>query len=443
VTARVSPPAKISPARRAAYDVLFVIETERAFSSVLLPEFEADLSPLDRGLCHELVLGVLRHQIKFDRLLHELTDRRKLDIEVRVILRLGLFQLLYLERIPAHAAVNDAVALVARAKKSSARGLVNAVLRKATRGLPELTCADDLDRVSVETSHPRWLIERWADELGFTDAVRIADANNRVPHLAFRKTYKGRDVEIDKNYRASEFVDGCFIADSFDSELRRLAENGEIYFQDEASQLVAASVKLVAGESFLDVCAAPGGKTTAIVGEALLKNPDKQKALLVGGDITDRRVHLLRETCIRQGLANIEIVRYDASVALPFADRSFDCILVDAPCTGTGTIRHNPEIRYFLESSDVGRMQKIQLAILANAAHVIRPGGCLIYSTCSLERDENESVCKQFLSANGNLRIVKPNVPDRFVTADTFARTFPHRDKTDGFFIAAFIKSEP
>jgi 16S rRNA (cytosine967-C5)-methyltransferase len=406
----------------------------------LLPEYEADLSTVDRGLCHELVLGMLRRQITLDRLIDELVHHRTLDVEIRIILRLGLFQLISLERVPAYAVVNDSVALARSAKKSSASGLVNAVLRNATRALPELNFSDDLDRISVETSHPRWLIQKWADEFGIDTAIEIAGANNRPPSTAFRRTYKSRDLKINEKYRPSEFVDGCFIADSFDPNLRHLADAGDIYFQDEASQLVAASVKLEAGESFLDVCAAPGGKTTAIVGEALLRNPDKQIALFVAGDITDRRVRLLHETCVKQGLSNMQIVQYDASADLPFAERSFDCGLVDAPCTGTGTIRHNPEIRYFIKPSDFERMQRIQIAILTNAARVVRPGGRLIYSTCSLEREENESVCRQFLAATTNFRAVKPNVPDRFLTSDGFARTYPHRDAADGFFIAELIR---
>jgi 16S rRNA (cytosine967-C5)-methyltransferase len=233
----------------------------------------------------------------------------------------------------------------------------------------------------------------------------------------------------------SKIVDDCFIADSFDAKLRRLADDGEIYFQDEASQLVTQAAKPASGESFFDVCASPGGKTTAIVSQAMSAQK-AGKALFLAGDVTDRRVKLLRATCLKQGLDNVSIVQYDAAFSLPLADRTFDVVFVDAPCTGTGTIRHNPEIRYIVEPSDLERMQAIQLAIFANAAKLVKAGGRLIYSTCSLELEENEAVIDAFLASRSGWRTVPPSIPERLRTADGYARTFPHRDRADGFFIA-------
>jgi 16S rRNA (cytosine967-C5)-methyltransferase len=436
VTPSTTRRTRISPARRAAYDCLLKVEADRAFTSVLLPEYEEQLQPLDRGLCHEIVLGTLRRQIYLDRVIDALSNGKKLDIEIRVILRFAIFQLAFLERVPAHAAVNDAVALASRAKRSSARGLVNAVLRRAAAGLPKLEFADELDRISVETSHPRWLIEQWSEEFGKTEAFGIAAANNKTPRLAFRKTLRGRNLDLAR-FERSEIVEGCYIADTFDTELRKIAESGEIYFQDEGSQLVADAVTLAAGERFLDVCASPGGKSTTIVGKAMLDSGEGT-GLAVAGDLTDRRVRLLRDACLKQDLRRINILQYDAAVSLPFADASFDVVLVDAPCTGTGTIRHNPEIRYFVQPENFCRMQKTQLSILQNAARAVRPGCHLTYSTCSLEREENEAVCEMFLSENDRFRPVPPNVDNRFLTAAAYARTFPHRDSMDGFFIATF-----
>jgi 16S rRNA (cytosine967-C5)-methyltransferase len=210
-----------------------------------------------------------------------------------------------------------------------------------------------------------------------------------------------------------------------------LADAGAIYFQDEASQLVAAVAGRGPSGRFLDVCAAPGGKTTAIATKA-------ENALIVAGDITDRRVRLLRETCVKQGLERINIVQYDAAYSLPFTDETFEVVFVDAPCTGTGTIRHNPELRYFVEPSDMNRLPEIQLAILANAAKAVKPGGRLIYATCSLEPEENEQVVRAFLDAHARFRAVAPAVPESFLTPDGYARTRPDRDQTDGFFIASF-----
>lgn len=430
---------KISPARRAAFDVLLTVEKECAFTSVLLPDIERELSGPDRGLCHELVLGTLRNRLLLDRYIELFTDGRRLDPEVRIALELGLFQLYFLERVPQHAAVNESVELVQRSRKSSARGLVNAVLRKASRsGPPELTYVDELERTSVETSHPLRLLERWVRQFGLADAMSLAAANNSPPPVTFRRTLRGSGKPLSPDFKESDLVTGCYFADRFDDDLRSMAESGDIYFQDAASQVVAGAVPLRAGGSFLDVCAAPGGKTTQIAGRAMRQAGNDCQPFVIAGDVTRRRVELLKSICERHGAGFVEIVRYDAEGGLPFADGAFDSVLVDAPCTGTGTIRHNPEIRYFITVEEIRRMQQIQTAILSNAAKAVAPGGTLIYSTCSLEAEENEDVCDEFLAASSGFRKVRPAVPERFLTGDGFARTFPHRDGMDGFFIATF-----
>lgn len=431
---------KISPARTAAFDVLLRIEKERSFSSVVLPLYEERLNTPDRGLCHEIVLGVLRRQIYLDRVVTTLAPYKKLDLEVLIALRLGLYQLLFLERIPDHAIVNESVALVSRAKKTSAKGLVNAVLRRATGEIPKLSFADDIERVSVETSHPRWLIERWICEFGAGETEKLAVANNKTPRIAFRATAKLSDSKLSSGASRSELVEGCFLADSIDADLRALAERGEIYFQDEASQMVAAAIEVPAGGSFFDVCAAPGGKTAAIAMRLTANDEKRSRQLLIAGDLYHRRAKILRENLIKQVVDFVDVVQYDAADALPFVAEAFDTVLVDAPCSGTGTIRHNPEIRYFLSPEDFKELQTTQLAILRNASKLVKPGGTLIYSTCSLEREENEEVCYAFLEDFRVFGGIKPKVPDRFVTAEGFARTFPHRDNMDGFFIAAFLR---
>ena len=416
---------KISPARLAAFDVLLRIERDRAFSSVLLPAVEERLSSADRGLCHELVLGVLRRQMYLDKVIEVFAGAKKLDTAVRIALRLGAYQLLFLDKVPAYSAINESVGLVQKAKKTSAKGFVNAILRRISEKTPVLSFADEIERISIETSHPRWLIEKWSDEFGRADAEAIAVANNVIPKTAFRVLSDDNVEGLEK----SEFVDGCYIAASLDKELRERADRGEIYFQDEASQIVAQMVGRELGSTFLDVCAAPGGKTTQIARE-------NRRAMIVAGDLHAARVEHLRETCHRQGVDFVTVVQYDAEVALPFADNSFDTVFVDAPCTGTGTIRRNPEIRYSLVPDDLGELPRKQLAILKNASKVVTPGGRLVYSTCSFEREENEQVIKEFESENVGFAKAVPAVPERFITADGFGRTFPHRDSMDGFFIA-------
>ena len=421
----------------AAYEILLKIDIEHAYSSALLANYETDLEPVDRGLCHEIVLGVLRRKLTLDRYIDIFTNGRKLDIEIRNILRIGLFQLYFLDRIPNHAAVNESVGLSQRARKSSARGLVNAVLRTAIRETPSLLFEDEIERMSIETSHPRWLIEHWSKSLDADSVERLASSNNETPQIAFRRTIKGKEIKLPHDVVESNAVPGCFIAKSFSAELREFADRGDIYFQDEASQMVAAAIDPQRGDRFLDVCASPGGKTTAVA--FAISEPRGMR--IVAGDIIWRRVVLLKETCSKQGANFIQIVQYDAAEALPFADESFDCVLVDAPCTGTGTISHNPEIRYFVKPDDFSTMQKVQLAILRNAAKLVQPGGRLIYSTCSIEREENETVCETFMSITSGWTKMKPSVPEAFWTVDGYARTFPYRDRMDGFFVATFQRT--
>jgi 16S rRNA (cytosine967-C5)-methyltransferase len=188
----------------------------------------------------------------------------------------------------------------------------------------------------------------------------------------------------------------------------------------------------------LDVCAAPGSKTTQINFE--FNNSNSEFKDFVAGDRYFHRLKVLRKTCEKVGAENIEIVAYDAEKDLPFANESFDVVLVDAPCSGSGTIRHNPEIRYFLQREDFAELSVKQLKILVNASKVVKTGGRLIYSTCSLEREENEAVCESFLSVHTHFKKILPGVPEKFLTDEGYARTFPQRDNADGFFIAAFEK---
>ncbi len=426
----------ISPARTAAFDVLLRIENEKSFSSALLPLYEETLSAADAALCHELTLGSLRRQIYLDKLITHFAGSKKLDSAVRVAIRLGLYQLLFLDKIPDHAAINESVLLVKRAKKVSAKGFVNAVLRRSTRDKPNFQYTDEIDRISQETSHPIWLLEKWRDDFGVDEAEMIANANNEIPRPTFRLTpFEEIDSEIRSNWSRSDFVDGCFAADRSSPDLRLLEENGAIYFQDEASQMAARAVEISDGGLFLDVCAAPGGKTGLIA-----KRFQGIMKLAVAGDLYRLRVEYLRDNCRRQAADFVNVVQYDAIEGLPFANDGFDAVFVDAPCSGTGTIRHHPEIRYFLEPGDFSELSLKQLAILKNASKLVKRGGSLVYSTCSLEREENESVALNFLASDPDFELVRPAVDERFVTGDGFARTWPHRDGIDGFFISAFRK---
>ncbi len=431
---------KISPARVAAFEILYKIENDRAFSSILLPVYEAELAPNDRAFCHNLTLGTLRKQIYLDRIIDEFVGK-KLDSAVRISLRIGLQQLLYLDRVPAYSAINESVNLVARAKKTSAKGLVNAVLRRSMREKIKLVFADEAEKISVETSHPRWLIEKWTRQFGLEETAKMAAANNETPNSVFRLTCQSDENTLEILSKVgleiveSKVVENAWQVSGSNEILRLYADEGKIYFQDEASQIVGQAIQPKDGEKFLDVCAAPGSKTTQI---ACRQTPPKN--LHAAGDFYEQRIRILQTNCRRQGADSVSVVRYNAEKSLPFAAESFDVVLLDAPCSGTGTIRHNPEIRYFLRTEDFAELPAKQLAILQNASKVLKTNGRLVYSTCSLEVEENEAVVEQFLAVNKDFIKIEPKVSQRFLTKENYARTFPQKDKTDGFFIAELMK---
>ncbi|HEX7296389.1 MAG TPA: 16S rRNA (cytosine(967)-C(5))-methyltransferase RsmB [Pyrinomonadaceae bacterium] len=435
---------KISPARLAAFQALKEIE-EGKFSSVALSELRSDLSPVDRALAHELILGVLRWQLHLDAIIEHFSgrDANKLDPPVRRALRLGIYQLRFLSRVPASAAVNESVNLIAFARLSSARPFVNAVLRRATREpnySPTKDISDPLERIAIKTSHPRWLVEHWSNTFGIEQAELIAAANNVTPPTAFRvvKSVANEKEVLEKLRSAgaelvpSKIASSAWRASGATSKVRELSDVGAIYLQDEASQLVAGVLKAQPGDRVLDVCSAPGGKTTLIAERA------GDDAQVVGMDVSARRLSTVARTIDRHGLKNIRLMLGDAGAALPFEKGTFDRVLLDAPCSGTGTLRHNPELRWRLTIDDIGRLAEQQKRFLLNAATVVKPGGLLVYSTCSIEVEENEQVVRDFLSTNDEFKQVKVSVNSELLMNSGAARTWPHRDGTDGFFVAAF-----
>jgi 16S rRNA (cytosine967-C5)-methyltransferase len=422
----------ISPARLAAFRILQQVETG-AFSSVLLAAEEPQLKPVDRALCHELVLGVLRWQLRLDKLVEHYAQRsvESLDPAVRIALRLGLYQLRHLARIPASAAVNESVSLVRAARLSSATAFVNAVLRRAIREAeydPGTGVTDPIERLAIETSHPVWLIDRWAKAFGLAETESFARANNTVPPTAFRTVVnRATDDEVLHMLRLSgaelepsRVADGAWRVSGAVPTLRELSESGRIYLQDEASQLVGQMVEARAGDLVLDVCAAPGGKTTYMADRA------NDQAAVIASDRSAGRLATIVESAKRQELESIRPMRLDAEVCLPFRPRAFNKVLVDAPCSGTGTLRGNPEIRWRLMDSEISVFPGRQKLILRNASEMVKQGGRLVYSTCSVEREENEEVVEEFLANDDAFRVVNSR------------RTWPQREGCDGFFVAVF-----
>lgn len=362
---RVAVSQMVSPARALAFEILLAV-ARGGYASDLLAARSEGLDSRDAGLATEIVFGVLRCQAQLDYLIEHYSAKpaARLDEPVLVALRMGVYQLRYIERIPPHAAVSESVELIKRARKRSAAGFANAVLRKVDR--TPVPWPDP----AVELSHPAWLLERWERQYGPQTAAAIAQANLRTPETYVNVT------------------------------------TGRI--QDIGSQSIVPLLRLEPGQTFLDLCAAPGNKTA--------------QALQHGVRAVACDIHLHRLKPLRN--LGIDLVVLDATRPLPFR-RRFDRILIDAPCSGTGTLARNPEIKWRLRPSDLPDLHSRQVALLEHGRRALAPGGLLLYSTCSLEHEENEDVVA--------------NVPAPLVLETM--RRIPGLQPGDGFF-AAVIKSE-
>ncbi len=402
----------VSPARRAAFEVLLRVEGSGGYSDELLHGPALDrLDDRDRGLASEIVLGCLRRQGVIDDLIERAAGRpaAKLDFEVLLALRIGAYQMRWLDRVPDRAAVSESVELIKRGPKRSASGLVNAVLRK----LPE---RPDAAR-EIELSAPRWMLERWRRRYGLEPAAAIAAASGERPatylRLNVRRPLDETVARLEAEGVRTEATETPSARLLLEGRPERTAcwREGLVRIQDLSSQLIVPLLDLQPGCWFLDVCAAPGGKTQQAV-EVL-----GGRAGIVAGDLRLHRLRAMRELAAE----SVDLVQFDAACPAPFS-RRFDRVLVDAPCSGTGTLARNPEIRWRLRPADLADLQARQVAILGRALEAAAPGGVVVYSTCSLEPEENGDVVAAALSRHSGWRI-----------ADTLER-LPGRDAGDGFF---------
>jgi 16S rRNA (cytosine967-C5)-methyltransferase len=442
----------IAPARLAAYETVLAVAAGRADLPSALARARNSLGDdRDRALAGEIATGAIRWQAASDHLVREFSGRptAKLDAEILAILRISVFQLLHLDRVPASAVVDDAVDLARKAGKRSAAGFVNALLRRVSRErarLP-LPAAPPIDLLSITLSHPRWLAERWLTRHGEADAERWARFNNtaaaltlRVNTLVTTRDALARDLATaGVDTEPARFAPQALIVTAGNPLLTPLAHSGAFTVQDEASQLVGAIVAAAPGERILDACASPGGKTTqmaAAMGDA---------GTIVAADVRGRRLELLTRAVAASGARSVRIVQADARGVPPYR-RAFDAVLLDAPCSGLGTIRRDPDVRWRRAETDLPGLADLQRAMLSSLAAVVRPGGRLVYSTCSSEPEENEEVVDAFLAAHDNFRRVTPTA---FAARDELRglldatgslRTLPFRDGLEAFYAAVLGK---
>jgi 16S rRNA (cytosine967-C5)-methyltransferase len=396
----------IAPARLAAAEALRAIDEGTDLPTALHRARAPLTDRRDQALLTELVSGTVRMRAALDYQLarHSARPIETLDPEVRRVLRLGAFQLLYLARVPASAVVNDAVRLARVGHVSSAAGFINAVLRATARVPRPLSWPDGhlAERLATEYSHPQWLVARWLDRLGEERTRAWLTFNNLPPSMtvATNRTRGTRDhlasalaaegVATQPTRRAPDGLQVTTPGLTDSSALK----GGLCLIQEEASQLLAHLGTVPEGGRVLDLCAAPGGKTMTLAARV------GPTGLVVACDVRPRRLRVLRDTVRRCQLSRVRLVQVPPEGPLPFAHGAFDLVLVDAPCSGLGTLRRDPDIRWKIRPEDLARLSRVQTSLLDRAAPLVARGGQIVYATCSSEPDENEQVVEAFLATH-------------------------------------------
>jgi 16S rRNA (cytosine967-C5)-methyltransferase len=461
-----------SPARPAALRAYRLVEEGPTNLPDAIAQMRRALTDArDRALAAEIVTGTLRWRAALDHVIatHATRPLDRIDPVVIAILRLSAYQILFLDRIPARAIVDDAVTMTRAEGKRDATGFVNAVLRKVAaadrdallpkrpaplRGgiTPQAQATREIEYLSVALSHPAWLVGRWLRRYGFEDTEAWARFDNKGAPLTLRANRlrvtrdQLRDMlaEHDVQVEPARYAPDGLVVRAGHPLQTPLAGQGWFTTQDEASQAVATVAAAAIPEdgerplAILDACASPGGKTVALAGSVTPND------IVIAADRRPRRIRLLRQTVTAAGATNVRIAQLDLEAALPFTDR-FDLVLVDAPCSGLGTIRREPEIRWRRAETDLRAFSSRQRRMLVRAAEAVAPGGRLVYATCSSEPEENEDVAAAFLASHPRFRALDlrtlPQLPSGMtdlIDAMGHLRTYPHQHGLEAFFAAVF-----
>lgn len=444
---------KKSNVREVALDALIKLEQNQAYSNLLLQSVmkEKELSDQDKPLLTELVYGTLQNKLALDYMLTPFVKKpQKVAPWVMQLLRMSLYQMVYLEKIPDRAAIHEAVELTKKRGHKGISSLVNGVLRSVQReGVPAFDAIKDpVKRLSIETSHPLWLVQEWVEAYGFEAAESMCRIHLVPPKQTLRvnqmkKTRTALQQELmdagietelgDLSEDALKLMKGSIVSTPFFQE-------GFVTIQDESSMLVARALDPQPGEMVLDACAAPGGKSTHIAERM------NDEGKIVSLDLHEHKVKLIKQAAKRLNLTHIEAKALDARKASDhYDDASFDRILIDAPCSGFGVIRRKPDMKYTKSSEDSARLATIQQSILHETAQLLKPGGTLVYSTCTMDPTENQQVIHAFLQEHQDFEpdlSLNERLPEQVApfVQNGSVQILPHYFGTDGFFICSMRK---
>jgi len=434
--------------RQLALDCLLQLEDDEvSISAILDNKIEAaKLHPSDRSLLNTLVYGVTRWRKRLDWVLDSfMPSHFRLDASTRNLLRIGAYQLLFLDRIPSYAAINETVAL-ARGVKTTR--FVNAVLRAVQRDADTLTYptleSQPAQHISITQSFPLWLVERWLKRHGRRWTLAFCRACNEVAPLSLRvNTLKTSRETFAASLKSAGFApelspsapDGLRVPETSSPQLLPGYPDGWFYVQDESAMLVSHLLGPLPGERIIDLCAAPGGKTTHIAQQM------QNRGEIFAVDASQQKLRRIRHNCHRLGITNVRFIDGDATGPIGALPDKADRVLLDAPCSGLGTLRRHPDVRWKKSESQIEELTTVQLALLRQAAKKVKPGGVLVYSTCSTEPEENSEIVSRFLKEHAgfvteNVGQFLSSIPVSAVTPEGFLQTFPHEHGVDGAFAA-------
>jgi 16S rRNA (cytosine967-C5)-methyltransferase len=437
--------------RGAAVKILNRVErTDSYLDKLLDAELKSqDVADIDKGLLSEIVHGVMRWQGRLDWILNGFTHGNftKSEINVKNALRVGLYQILFLTQVPQYAAVNEAVAFIKRLRGDKSGNLVNAVLRNIIRSANDIHYPkredDSVQYLAVYYAHPQWMVKRWIERFGPEETERMLIVNNEIPGITLRiNKLKITPAEflglLDKaqiTYQGSTFIDYFLKVRGLSGIAQmNIFQSGYFTIQDESAALPVILLAPAEGERVIDMCAAPGGKTTFIA--ELMNN----KGTILAVDKYESKLRMIETSCTRLGITNVERIIADSML---LETEPADKILVDAPCSGLGVLRKKPDIKWKREPEDVTRLNKTQRALLENAARLLKPGGVIVYSTCTTEPEENIQIVKGFLAGHPEFSIADAGayVNKSVVTPGGWIETFPHLHHIDGSFAIRLVKA--
>lgn len=444
-------PKKFSMARFAAVKILNRYERSDSYIDKLLA-FQLGrehLSQVDKALLTEIVNGVVRWRAKLDWVLtgFYFGEFHKCMNLVKNAMRVGLYQILFLDKVPVPAAINEAVEMIKHLQGEKAAGMVNAVLRNIARNLSNIrypNIADDESfYYSIIHSHPKWLVKKWIEEFGVEETIKLMEANNEKPYTPLRvNTLKATSAEVleifttkEVPHAHSKYLDSSILLYSpninvAQSELFKL---GKITIQDTAASLVCKLVNPKKEQTVIDLCSAPGGKTFYL--SELMENTGK----IISVDKYEAKLKLVDDGALRLGLTNIKTFYYDAREYK--LDGGADIVLCDVPCSGTGTFSKKPDIKWKKEQEDIRKLNIMQKEIIENAAKLVKIGGVIVYSTCSIEKEENSEIIEWFLENHANFELDKAeNYLSEEVCLNGYLQTFPQKHGIDGAFGARLIR---